>query len=155
MHIVEDQQYGRLRRHRAQQPGHGIEQQQPFSFRIGVDDRGNVGNSAAELGNNAAHLATVLCHVLCKHFVRRAAHQSAQCLAPRPVWRIDVLVGAAQQHDGALVVRFAGQFGDQSRLADAWLAADQHDAPILLGRDCLPLLAQLIEGCVTARERQL
>ena len=128
LQVVEHEQDRRRRGDLGQQAGHGLEQPVALGLRLALDRRRQLGRAPAQLGNEPGQLGAVLARAG-PQLTRRGAHEVvAQRLDERLVGDERLLGRSAGEHESTVVVGAPGDLGHEPRLADTWVAGQQHDA---------------------------
>ena len=121
--IVEEEHQRPFLARRLQQAADRLEEQELLDLRVARVRARELLDPAGEHGREALDLPAVGRHVAFEERVGRALDALREDLDPRPVGQREVLVGAAVEHVGALVVGVRRDPRAQPRLADPGLAA--------------------------------
>ena len=149
LEVVEHQHDGFLGGRGGQPGGHGVEEAVPLHLGIGSQRRRQPWSPIGQLGDQAGQLPAVAAEPLLQ--AGSVVRELAQRLHERLVRHAEVLVAAAGQHRGSLVVHLPGQLGGQPGLPDAGLPGQEGD-PGFTGPRLLPQLGEPVELAVPADE---
>jgi hypothetical protein len=125
LEVVEHEDHGLVRRHRAQQRHRGCEQQIALGVGVGCLRRREIGDPAGEGRGEAGQFGSVVIGVGAELVLGRVGDVVTESLSEELIGGGEVLLTVTEQHAGAIVERVPSNLGDEGGLAQPGLAREE------------------------------